>query len=241
MMLKRSSQFFVTLSFLIFAFTSANAATVTTFSDRTNWETAVGTFQEENFNSTPAIDPIPNNTVFDFGLFNMFYTTATGIDEVVNAVNLSPASINGSQQINLAFDTAGTDSTTLLELQFDSPVTAFGATWNGIRNEIPDPTSPFGPPNLKINVGGATIQLNTFLGPAPLAFNSPSQDGGFLGFTSDMPFSSISFTADGTEIFHFDDAVLSTTAPVPAPSALLLMGSGLVGVVGWQWWRAKKV
>ena len=31
-----------------------------------------------------------------------------------------------------------------------------------------------------------------------------------------------------------------TSSPIPEPSTKLLMGSGLIGLIGWRWWSAKK-
>ena len=47
----------------------------------------------------------------------------------------------------------------------------------------------------------------------------------------------------GQGVVVMDDLTLelpaSTLAPVPVPSTFLLMGSGLIGLVGWRWWSAK--
>ena len=233
-MFKQSSQFLAILSLIIFAFTTVNAATVNTFTNRTSWEVAVGGFQTETFNDRPLRRPIPNNTVFDLGLFNLFYTNSGGLDEFGNGI-FSGGSINGTQEVGLSFDFTGNGTTTLMGLRFDEPISAFGATWNGIT-----PSQ-----SLTINVIGETITIHSLLGPASLqGFNNPTGDGGFMGFTSDTTFSSFIFTADGRlingdENFQFDDVVLSSTNPVPIPSSLPLFATGLTSLIGWRWWSKK--
>ena len=65
-------------------------------------------------------------------------------------------------------------------------------------------------------------------------------DGGlayFLGFTSNTAFNtfSLDFVADGSVDFLFNiDDITTDVAAVPAPSALLLFGSGLLGLLGYR-------
>ena len=208
---------------------NANAA-LTTFTDRTAWETAVGSFTSENFNATPETDPIPNNTVFDVGAYNVFYTTSGGIDETNNFIldNDSLASIDGTIFLSLMVDIGGPDTTTALELRFDAPIGAFAADWNAVSN-----TS-----SLTSSAGGMSINLSDLLGPAPAGFTTPFQDGGFLGFTSDTLFSTITFSAAIGDVFVLDNTAFSTaTTPIPVPSTAGLFGTGLLGLLAYAWWR----
>lgn len=197
-------------------------AALVIYNDRSNWETAAGgagNFTLEDFESTPLTSPILNGTLFDFGAFNGIYQTMGGVKETSNRVADNPNgtasagfAINGSRQVRLVWDTKDSDATTLLDLRFDTPILAFGATWNAVSPES----------NLRLTVAndlGDVVNLATELEPAPTSFTIPSDNGGFLGFTSDTLFSSLHFSADATDGFDFDNAV----AAVPESSSFAFM------------------
>ena len=224
---------FVFASTVSLAITSINTTVgaVVTYTDQSNWETAVGgagNFTLEDFESTPLTSPIPEGTLFDFGVFKGIYETTGGVNENSNRVADNPNgtggagfAINGSRQVRLVWDTSGSDTTTLLELRFDVPSMAFGATWNAV--------SPGTNLSLTVaNTAGDVVNLATGLGAAPVSFTLPSDDGGFLGFTSDTSFSSIAFSADAIDGFDFDNAVVSV---VPELSSWLVWLT-----LGWTYW-----
>jgi hypothetical protein len=72
-------------------------------------------------------------------------------------------------------------------------------------------------------------------GGLPASINSPGLDGGYLGFNV--------FTADGYSYNvngNIDTlSTVSSPAPVPIPSTILLLGTGLVGVIGSKLRRKK--
>ena len=226
----------------VFALTlpAVSPAALIVFTDRSAWETAVGAgnFQTEDFNSTPLINPIPNNTVHDVGLFDVFYTTDTAIDETGNQI-VEPGDIDGSRVLRLQFDTIGTDQTTLLQLQSGLAFIAFGADWNRV-NDGEDLALTVN------NVAGDSLDVDDNLGTAPVSFTDPNNDGGFLGFTSDTSFTTITLAANppaGAETFSLDNVVLGSSgssSPVPEPNTLVLFGIAVLSVLGYGYRRKKK-
>ncbi|MCH8293324.1 PEP-CTERM sorting domain-containing protein [Candidatus Poribacteria bacterium] len=210
-----------------------SSAAVITFTDPASFQAALKPgSQTEDFSSLglPNSDvQIPDDTVFDVGLFNVFYTTFAGVNESFNDIkNAGDGTINGTNELRLSIDITGDDKTQLLELRFDSPITAFGADWNGI--DVGD--------KLTLNVGADSIVLEANLGSAPGSFNIPTGDGGFLGFTSDTAFTSVNFTATitigVTETWRMDNVVLGNVIPEPNTIALFLMGLSGMAIVGWR-------
>ncbi len=180
-------------------------AALATYTDRTSWEAAAGTIETDTF--TGAIyTPIPINTVFDVGLFNVFYTTSGG---VTNSNYISDI----SDHLRLEIDTNGSDTTTLLQFQFDTPITAFGADFDRIDSTDDLTFTP--------NIGPESVNIYDVLGGG----------SGFLGITSDSAFISLSFTAEGRDAFYLDNVSLAS-ASVPIPAAVWLFGSGLLGFIG---------
>ncbi len=76
--------------------------------------------------------------------------------------------------------------------------------------------------------GGVSNTTNfTTLGDGGLAY--------FLGFTSSTAFPAFTLASPGGGFFVFNiDDITTEVAPVPAPSALLLFGSGLLGLLGYR-------
>ena len=90
---------------------------------------------------------------------------------------------------------------------------------------------------VEIDTFGAGLFTHSGLSNVPIT--------GFLGVlsTDGMDFGAILshlvVDTDGS-IAQLDNLVMITPAPIPIPSSLLLFGTGLIGLIGWNHRRAKK-
>jgi hypothetical protein len=183
------------------------ATILTVYNDRTAWENAVGgLFSEQDFNTFSSGTSYQGSAV-DVGDFSV---SMAGADFGSNWHNIGPVTnynnVNGTPQINAA--TGETGGTTLT---FDAAVTSFGANWQGISDSR----------TTSINVLGEILAI-------------PNLNGGFWGFVSDTPFTSslLFLSSGGSDGFGIDNVVYTTaTAPVPEPATMLLMGTGIAGLI----------
>ncbi len=224
--LKRSTTFVVwLLAGLAFvaAWTTPVHGAVVTFTNRTDFTGALGTAStvtEDFSNNPPGFTPIPVNTQFDVGAFDVFYTTANNSSQPTIALRNSA----GDQRLDLQLDSgngAGASElgrvTTSIEFRFDNEIFGFGGDWG-------EATGAFSLDDgnlLTITVNGDTISIDDLLGDPP---GTGADENGFVGFLSDLPFTSITLTGTAVfsvDSFSFDNAIL-VGPPVPEPSTLLV-------------------
>jgi hypothetical protein len=102
---------------------------------------------------------------------------------------------------------------------FASPVTSFGAYFGGLQ------------------VDGINISFTDAGGPETVSLGPVDYNNGgfsFVGFTDTSAFSSVTVNAIN-DFISVDDVRYGATSQVPEPSTLLLLGSGLAGLVGLAW------
>ena len=140
---------------------------------------------------------------FDFGAFTMTYS---GSGLTLFGAN-SLVRTEGVQ--GLGFSGRGTVTFT-----FDSAITAFGIDWSSF-----DQTTTV--VEYSDDAGGALSDV--FL---PVT----SAGAGFLGVRNSAGFTSVTFQVTQTETLEFDNIQWGTSAVIPEPMSLLLVGAGLAMV-----------
>lgn len=189
-------------------------AAVTFFNDRTTFISTVNPTSSTDFSGAGADVNIDHRVSTDVGLFNVFYSTAGGVNQTLNT--LQPT----SSRLRLTVDdnTTPTFQTTEMTFQFSTPVTAFGFSIEdlGADREV-----------WTFDVNGTTFNIADVID----ASSNDTHLSGFAGFQSDTPISSISMvnmplTTRG-DLVYFTEAFVA----VPEPSSTLIVGTCLLGGV----------
>lgn len=194
---------------------STASASIVTFTDRSTWDAAVGSFVTEPFNAT--------------GLQSF-----TGVVTVNGSIGPaptggdcfpSPCALSGSVWNDVVVP--GGASTTFSFLP--GPLIGAGADWD---------TSPNG------EGSGLALTINLNAGGSLFVAQIGPINGTFFGWTSTSPFDSFTIqggTNPGIETFAMDNLSFATGfAAVPTPATLLLLGSGLAGLGGIAWKRHRR-
>lgn len=115
------------------------------------------------------------------------------------------------------------DTTNLLQWQFDSAITALAANFNSVDNG--------GDITLTVDETGDVLNISDFLQ------TNFGTDNGFVGFSSDTPFTSVSFSRDTTgnccRTFFVDDVSFGGSAAVPfefKPGMGILLALSVFGI-----------
>jgi hypothetical protein len=208
------------LTSVVFGFSTIEAhATITTFSDRDAFESALGsaTVTEDSFDNN-----IPNaqSITFDSGVVSQNTSNLSSLENLVSEGRYR----NGLSRSN--------------------PYASETNTWTfpseimGVGFDVNDA----GPQGVQVTIdegfGPQTFLLSTLIG-------GPNGWGpkGFVGFVSSNSFLKITFSAvsDGGDVYFFDNLVFASAevSEVPLPAAFPLFVAGLACFGGLSWKREK--
>lgn len=207
-----------TLTGVVFAMAFAGAQAVpVTYTNEANFLAAIGGAADvvEDFNSFLS-DQSFRNTSFDVGPFTLSSSGSNQNAGTQNQVDTTPFSfgnfsnVNGTTHAHFFITTLSGGTTA--SIQFDSPLTAFGATFKELANDT----------NITFTTQSGAKTLTPGIGLGV----------GFFGFVLDPgeTLTSLTFVrgGGGGDGFGMDDVLLATTA-VPEPGVLGLVLLGLAG------------
>lgn len=210
------NRFLAVLTAAFVVMTGSAQAGLMVFTDEAAWTNAVNGIQVEDFEASP-VGALSAGTT-DLGKLSV--TIASNPYDSIGV--FSGGAINGSNEF-IGYLRNG-ENTALDFADFGS-FTAFAGDWRSTTTGD----------DLTITVAGELVKFSDYLTGA---------GNGFLGVVSDMAFSEVVFGVEAAtsfgEYFQLDNVrFANTAASVAAPSALLLLGLGLL-VMGLVIHRMKK-
>ncbi|MEN8847311.1 MAG: hypothetical protein ABF377_04455 [Akkermansiaceae bacterium] len=190
----------LTLAALLVA-TAVSHATPTVSPTRSAWTVAVQNATTEpiltqSFNGTDTVDtdiPVATETFNVFGNFSVYYETFENVDKASYDYAFDSST---DRPLDLGIDIGGSDRTTSLEFRFASPQIGFAADFasvdigEGLILTLFNGTTPT----------GETVNMDAIL--------TAGDGDGFVGFTTDLPFTSFAFNpipSDLSMVFHLDE------------------------------------
>lgn len=212
----------------------ASALTFTIFTNEAAFTNAAGSLSTETFNSftsdtsfrTSSV-PLTDFRLTSFGTPPLNSLNRNRIDRPTLAA--PSLNINGTTQID---GITSNDEGFGFNVNFNSPITAFGATFNGI-SDLPAGT----PATTRLRVGADVVGSGT---PTPFIPFIALGSTGFYGFIASGNFTTITFEAASTnaanDIFGADNFLYTSITPVPFEFSPAVG----VGVLG-GFWAVKKV
>ena len=198
----KSSYCILMTSLLIVICVLPAKAALTHYTNRTDFDAAVGATVLENFNSYTTEVPF-HTTPLDVGDFTLSMTGNPSTNSIRNIIDLPPLAfadfnVDGTNIVNVL--TRNGDS---LFITFDTPITAFGADFSAMNDQQY---------RTEFVVAGETFK--------PSIFGDAAR---FVGFTSDIPFTVLEARGIDNDGYGIDNVSYQF---IPEPATLVLLAAG---------------
>jgi len=126
-------------------------------------------------------------------------------------------------------------STLVYDLADHLVASGFSDMWDGSLQ------APINFNELGTTLGGGLIWTGTAIdGTQASALGTSTPTVGIEGLTNEFWIDRATTPSSGFRPFYaLSEPISVAHAPVPVPSSILLFGSGLMGLIGWRWWKGQ--